>query len=78
MKSESGEKKNMRKNTNSYLKIIILKNMILGNSLAVQWLGVSALTAGGLCSIPGWGTKIPQAVWYGQKKQQGLPWWRSA
>ena len=28
------------------------------NSLAVHWLGLRALTAGGLGSIPGWGTKI--------------------
>ena len=39
-----------------------------GNSLAVQWLGLCALTAEGLGSIPGWGTKIPQAMWCGQKK----------
>ena len=34
----------------------------VGNSLAVQWLGLHALTAEGLGSIPGQGTKIPQAV----------------
>ncbi|KAM9055952.1 SREBP regulating gene protein isoform 4-T4 [Megaptera novaeangliae] len=28
-------------------------------------------------SIPVWGTEIPQAVRCGQKKQTGLPWWRS-
>ena len=38
------------------------------NSLVVQWLGLGTFTAGGLCSIPGWGTKIPQAVWHGKKK----------
>ena len=32
------------------------------NSLAVQWLGLHAFTAKGPSSIPGWGTKIPQAV----------------
>ena len=26
-----------------------------------QWLGLSASTAGGTRSIPGWGTKIPHA-----------------
>ena len=31
----------------------------------VQWLGLRALTAEGLDSIPGWGTKIPQS----QKKK---------
>ena len=30
------------------------------NSLAVQWLGLRALTAKGTGSISGWGTKIPQ------------------
>ena len=32
-----------------------------GNSLEVQWLGLSTLTAEGLGSIPGQETKIPQA-----------------
>ena len=32
-----------------------------GNSLAVQWLGLQASTAGGTSSIPGLGTKIPHA-----------------
>ena len=41
-----------------------------GNSLAVQWLGLCALTAEGLGSIPGRGTKTPQATWRGQKKTQ--------
>ena len=31
------------------------------NSLMVQWLGLLTLTAPGLGSILGWGTKIPQA-----------------
>ena len=33
-----------------------------GNSLAVQWLGLGAFTAVGPGSIPGRGTKIPQAM----------------
>ena len=36
-----------------------------GNSLAVQWLGIGALTAKGPGSVPGQGTKIPQATWCG-------------
>ena len=40
------------------------------NSLAVQWLGLRASTAGGMGSIPGWGTKNPQAVRCGQKKKK--------
>ena len=31
-----------------------------------QWLGLDAFTAMGTGSLPGWGTKIPQAVWHGQ------------
>ena len=42
----------------------------IGTSLAVQWLGLCASTAGGAGSIPGWGTKIPHAVWYGQNKKE--------
>ena len=37
------------------------------NSLVVQWLGLHALTAEGPGSIPGRGTKIPQAVQHGKK-----------
>ena len=33
----------------------------------VQWLGLHAFTAEGMGSIRGRGTKIPQAVRYGQK-----------
>ena len=34
-----------------------------GNSLAVQWLRLLTFTAEGQGLIPGWGAKIPQAVW---------------
>ena len=34
----------------------------MGNSLAVQWLGLHAFTAEAVGSIPGWGTNIPQAA----------------
>ena len=43
-----------------------------GTSLEVQWLGLSAFTAMAPGSIPGWGTKILQAVRHGQKKKSGL------
>ena len=33
----------------------------------VQWLKLCASTVGGAGSIPGWGTKIPHALWYSQK-----------
>ena len=39
-----------------------------GTSLVVQWLRLSASTAGGADLIPSQGTKIPQAVQHGQKK----------
>ena len=40
-----------------------------GNSLAVQWLGLSAFTAEGPGSIPGQGTSILQAARHSQKKK---------
>ena len=46
----------------------LAQELTLGNSLVVQWLGVRALTAEGPVSMPGQGTKIPQAVWHGQKE----------
>ena len=48
----------------------VLEKEHSGNSLVVQWLGLRALTAEGLVSIPAQGTKIPQAVWCGQKKRE--------
>ena len=47
----------------------LIKEMFTGNSLEVQWLGLSAFIAEDLGSIPGQGTKIPQALQYGQKKK---------
>ena len=40
-----------------------------GIPLVVLWLRFHASNAGGKDSIPGQGTKIPQAVWHGQKKK---------
>ena len=42
----------------------------MGNSLAVQWLRLCAFIAMGPGSVPGWGAKILQAAWRGQKKKQ--------
>ena len=39
-------------------------------SLVVQWLRLCASTAGGIGSIPGWGTKIWHAVQSGQKEKE--------
>ena len=41
----------------SYLECHIPQGMI-GNSLAVQWLGLCTFAAGSISPIPGWGTKI--------------------
>lgn len=38
--------------------------------LADQWFRLCASTEGTLGSIPGQGTKIPQVVQYGQKKEK--------
>ena len=42
-----------------------------GTSLTAQWLRLHTSIAGGMGSIPGQGTKIPNAtVWCGQKEKQ--------
>ena len=38
--------------------------------LAAQWLRLHTSTAAGMDSIAGQGTKIPHAVWCGQKKKE--------
>ena len=43
-------------------KQLEFKIIIMGTSLAVQWLGFSAFIAEGTGSVPGWGTKIPHAA----------------
>ena len=51
-----------------YIALYIFKTSYFpGNSLVVQWLGPGALTAEALSSVPGGGTKIPQATWCSQK-----------
>ena len=47
-----------------------LKLVILGNSLAIQWLGLHASPAGVMGSIPGPGSKIPHAS---NNKQNSIP-----
>ena len=49
------------------MEVGIRKVAAPGTSLAVQWLTLGTSIAGGVGSIPGWGTKIPQAVRCGQK-----------
>ena len=55
---------------NSICIVLFLKKRNLGTSLAVQWLGLGALTDRALGSIPGWGTKIPKAMRHSQKKKK--------
>ena len=53
--------------------------LVVGTSLAVQWLGPGPVTAGSPGSIPGRGPKIPEVTWRGQKEhawslsQQSIP-----
>ena len=47
-----------------------LKQHVLGNSLAVQWLGLCASKAGSLGLIPHWGTKIPASGTAKKKKKE--------
>ena len=49
---------------------LLKRTRTLGNSLEVQWLGLLAFTAEGPGSIPGQGTKIPQAMWWAKKKMK--------
>ena len=57
------DKSHKHKNTHT-------KRVQIGNPLAVQCLGLGASIAGGMGSIPGWGTKIPHAVGHGQKNKR--------
>ena len=56
--------------------IMLMKDVkhkrLWGTSLAIQWLGLHAATAGGVGSIPGRGTKIPHAARRSQKKKKSL------
>ena len=42
----------------------------IGDSLVVQWLRLHVSNAGGMSSIPGWGTKISHAVHVAKKKKK--------
>ena len=44
--------------------------VLLGTSLAVQWLRLHTSTSGVTGSIPGEGTKIPHAARHGQKRKK--------
>ena len=51
-------------------EVPIIKVMIQGTSLAVQWLRPCASSVGGVGSIPGWRTKMLYAAWHSQKKKR--------
>ena len=51
-------------------KFLVLNHLVIGNSLVVPWLGISAFTAADQGLIPGRGIKIPQGSWHGQKKKK--------
>ena len=43
-------------------------NCHVGDSMVIQWLEIHTSTAGGRCSIPGWGTKILHATSMAKKQ----------
>ena len=45
-----------------------------GTSRVVQWLRLCTYSAGGMGSIPGWTTKIPNAKQHSQKKKKKEKW----
>ena len=47
-----------------------LRGVNPGNSLVIQWLRFCAFTAKDMGSVPGWGTKTPQARRHGQRDKQ--------
>ena len=52
------------------LGFFLLKRTI-GTCLVVQWLRVHAPNARRMTAVPGWGTKILHAKWYGLEKKKG-------
>ena len=52
----------------------LFEMLIVGNSLAVQWLGIGTFTVNGLGSILGQGTKILQDVWRASPRQRKSCW----
>ena len=54
---------------NDRYELVALRWESWGNPLVVQWLKLHAFTAEGVALILGWGTKILQVVWLGQKNK---------
>lgn len=56
-----------------YFENCKIKDIFWGNSLQVPWLGLCTLTAKGLLSVSGQGTKKdPTSRWCGQKKKKDV------
>ena len=56
-----------------FLPIVFFVRKSIGRELpGIQWLGLCAFTSEGAGSIPGRGTKIPQAMWCRQKKEKKI------
>ena len=58
---------------------VLVLNLQAGTSLVVQQLRLWASAAGTMGSIPGWGAKIPHAVWCTQEKKSlsYMSWYRN-
>ena len=50
----------------------MIKALMCGTSLVVQWLRLHVSTAGGVDSIHSLGTNIPHATQHGQKKKKSI------
>ena len=51
------------------LEAFLFNSLLSGTSLEVQWFRLCTSTAGGTGSIPGWGSRILNAVWCDQKRK---------
>ena len=49
------------------------ESLLLETSRAVQWLRLHASNPKDPSLLPGWGTKIPHAIWQGQKRKKKIP-----
>ena len=62
---------------NNYFKIWVAEyfRREFGDFSGVPMVKLYALNAGGVGSIPGWGTKIPNDLWHSQKKKKETFLW---